>query len=102
MGKAIKQISVLILVLSLYVVWVNSSFIGIAFFNNYICISGECQDSSDFFEYFDAFCSEDDVYMYDSKVQLNIFITEKERARVFTGNFDDNYLNNIWQPPKLS
>lgn len=102
MGKAKKQMSVLTLVLSLYFGWVNCSFVGIAFFNNYLCISDECQDSPDFFKYFDAFCSEDDVIKYDSKFQLNIFSTEKGKATVFTVNFDDNYLNNIWQPPKLS
>jgi hypothetical protein len=102
MRKALKQISVLTLVLSLYVCWVNSSFAGIAFFNNSLCISGECQDSSDFFENFNAFCSEDDVFKFDSKVQLNIFIQEKRKATLFTVNLDDNYQNNIWQPPKLS
>jgi hypothetical protein len=102
MGKVIKQISVLTLALSLNLGWVNSSFTEIAFFKNFICKTGECQDSSDFFEYFNAFCIEDDVFMYDSKVQSNIFTTEKEKVSVFTGNFDDSYLNNIWQPPKFS
>ena len=102
MGKAIKQIAVLTLVLSLNLVWVNSSFADIAFVKNYLCKSGECQDSSDFFEYFHEFCIEDDVFMYDSKVQSNIFTTEKEKVPFFASNFDDNYLNNIWQPPKLS
>jgi hypothetical protein len=102
MGKAIKQISILTLVLSLNLVWVNSSFADIAFFNNQLCISGECQDSSDFLEYCHTFCSEDDVSMCYSKVQSNIFTTEKEKVPAFTGNFDNNYLNNIWQPPKLS
>jgi hypothetical protein len=102
MRKAIKQLSVLTLVLSLYVFWVNSSFAGIAFFNNCLCISDDCQDSSDFFEYFDTFCSEDDVFKYDSKVQLNTFIQEKGKATLFTASLDDNYQNNIWQPPKLS
>jgi hypothetical protein len=102
MRKAINQIGVLTLVLSLNLVWVNSSFADIDFVKNYSWESGECQNSSDFFEYFHGFCLEDDVFMYDSKVQSNIFTTKKEKVPLLAGNFDDNYLNNIWQPPKLS
>ena len=102
MGKAIKQISVLILVLSLYVVWVNSSFIGIAFFNNYLCISGECQDSSDTFECFHSFCCEDDVFMTDLKIKSNLFDAMNDKVPGLNDNFRNNYSNNIWQPPKFS
>ena len=101
MEKAIKQISVLTLVLSLNLGWINSSFADNAFFKKYLCESGECQDFSDFFEYSHTFCIEDDVFMYTSKVQSNIFTTENEKVPIFTGNFDYNYLNDIWQPPKL-
>jgi hypothetical protein len=100
MKRAIKQISLLILALSLNLVWANSSFDDIAFFQNHISIFNECSDSSVPFECFHSICCEDDVFMYDSKVKSNESDTENDRVPGINDNFRNGYLNTIWQPPK--
>jgi hypothetical protein len=100
MKKAIQQISLLILALSLNLVWANSSFDDIASFQNHITACSECSDSSDPFEYFHSICCEDDVFMNDSKVKSNVSDTENDRVPGLNDNFRNGYLNTIWQPPK--
>jgi hypothetical protein len=102
MKKAIKQISLLILTLSLNLVWANSSFDDIAYFQNHISTCSQCSDSSDPFECFHSICCEDDVLMNDSKVKSNIFNLVNDNVLVLNDNFRNDYLNNIWQPPKFS
>jgi len=101
MKKAIKQISFLILALSLNLVWASSSFNDIAFSQNHISTCNECSDSSDPFECFHSICCEDDVFMNDSKVKSNIFNVMNDKVSVLNDNFRNGYLNNIWQPPKF-
>ena len=100
MKKAIQQISLLILALSLTLIWADSSFDDIASFQNYITASSECSDSSDTFEYFSSVCCEDDVFMYDSKVKSNVSGTENDIVPGLNDNFRNGYLNTVWQPPK--
>jgi hypothetical protein len=101
MKKAIKQISFLILALSLNLVWANSSFNDIASFQNHISTCNECSDSSDPFECFHSICCEDDVFMNDSKVKSGIFNVMNDKVSVLNDNFRNGYVNNIWQPPKF-
>jgi hypothetical protein len=101
MKKAIKQISFLIMVLSLNLVWANSSFDDIAFSKNHINTCSECSDSSDTFEYFSSICCEDDIFMNDSKVKSNIFDVRNDKFPFINDNFRNEYLNIVWQPPKF-
>jgi hypothetical protein len=102
MKKAIKQISFLILALSLNLVWTSNCFDDIAFFQNHISTCSECSDSSDPFEHIHSICCEDDVFMNDSKVKSNIFNVKNDKVPVLNDNFRNDYSNDIWQPPKFS
>jgi hypothetical protein len=101
MKKAIKQISFLIFALSLNLVWASSSFDEVAFFQNHLSICSECSDSSDTFECFHTFCCEDDVFMTDSKIKSNLFDAMNDEVPGLTGISQNDYSNNIWQPPKF-
>lgn len=102
MKKAIKQISFLILALSLNLVWAGSSFDDVAFFQNHISICSECSDSSGTFECFHSFCCEDDVFMTDSMIKSNLFDAMNYKVQGLNDNFRNDFSNNIWQPPKSS
>jgi hypothetical protein len=100
--KAIKQITVMLLALCLNLVWANSIFDDIVFFQHQISNCSECPDTSDPGNYSHSISCEDDVFIHDSLVKSNIFGVTTENAPVLTDNFRNLYLNNIWQPPKIS
>ncbi len=102
MKEAIKQISLLILALSLNLVWANSSFNDIAFFQIHLSACSEYSDSSDLLEYSHSICCEDDVFMDNAKVKSDIFNIRNDIVSVLIVNFQNDYLNNVWQPPKFS
>jgi hypothetical protein len=102
MRKAMKQISFLILALSLNLVWTVGSFNDIVFFHNQLSICSECPDTSDPLECFHSFCCEDDVFMNDPKVKSKIFNVRNDIVPVLKADFRNDYLDNIWQPPKFS
>jgi hypothetical protein len=99
MKKTLKQISFLILALSINLVWANR-FEDIVFFQNHASTWTESSDSTDPFEYFHSICCEDDVFMNDPKVKSNIFIVRNDLVPALKVDFLNDYLDNIWQPPK--
>jgi hypothetical protein len=89
MKKTLKQISFLILALSINLVWANRSFEDIVFFQNHASTWTESSDSTDPFEYFHSICCEDDVFM-----------VRNDLVPALKVDFLNDYLDNIWQPPK--
>jgi len=102
MGKAAKQISHLILILSLNLVWTVSVFSDSYFSGNQLIICSECSDLSEPLEYIDSICCEDDFSMNDLKVRSNIYYVSSEMVSILKCNFLNGYLNKVWQPPKFS
>jgi hypothetical protein len=102
MKEPIKQISLLILALSLNLVWANSSFDEMAFFQNHPGICNECSDTSDPAEYIHLSFCEDDVFMNDSKVKSNLFSIGYDLVPFLEVSFSNDFLNEVWQPPKFS
>jgi hypothetical protein len=97
MKEPIKQISLLILALSFNLVWANSSFDEMAFFQNHPGICNECSDTSDPAENIHLSFCEDDVFMNDSKVKSNYDLVSFLKV-----SFSNDFLNKVWQPPKFS
>jgi hypothetical protein len=102
MRRTAKQISFLIIAPILILVWLNSRFENSGLSQNNICSCGGCQDTSEPAVYFDSICCEDDVFMNDIIVKSDYDEIMNDKvllSKVFKIN---DYLNKIWQPPKLS
>jgi hypothetical protein len=90
------------LALSLNLVWADSSFEDIVFFQNHVSNCSQSSDSADPFEYFHSICCEDDVFMNDPKVKSNIFNVRNDLVPVLKVDILNDYSDNVWQPPKFS
>jgi hypothetical protein len=102
MKEAAKQISLLILALSFNLVWADSNFGKIAFFQNHPVICNEYSDTSNPVENFNLSSCEDDVFMNNLKVKANLFSISHDLVSFLKVSFRSDYLSNIWQPPNLA
>jgi hypothetical protein len=91
----------MIFALMLNLVWANSRFDEVAFFQNIISACSDCQDTSDPFDYLHSICCEDDVYSNDSIVKSKRVDVMNDNLHPLKDNFQNEYLSKIWQPPKF-
>jgi hypothetical protein len=102
MKEAVKQISLLILALSFNLVWADSNFSEMAFFQNHTVICNECSDTSNPVENFHLSSCEDYVFINNLKIKSNLFSISIDLVPFIKVSFRNDYLSNVWQPPKFS
>ena len=102
MKKALKQICLLFVSLSLTMTLVNSGVIDNFLCLNNICSHIECSDIATQSEHSHTACYGDDVLLNDSKIKSNKFIGSIDLVFTLRVDFKNSYLTSIWQPPKIS
>jgi hypothetical protein len=101
MKSAPKQISFMIFVLIINLIWANSSFDKAAFIQYFSCNCNECQDSSDPSASFPSIYCEDDVCVNHHIVKSNRIEMMNDKVLLSKVIIPEDYLNKIWQPPKF-
>jgi hypothetical protein len=102
MNKALKKTYFLFLALSLTLIFADGDFIDNTFSHNHIITLSECSNISNRFEHSSSVSFEDDVFMNDSTVKSNKFLTCIGLVPILKFNFKNSFIANIWQPPKFS
>jgi hypothetical protein len=102
MKKALKQAYLLLVALSLTLILADCDFIDNAFSHNHIITLSECPGTSNCFGHSHSVCFDDDVFINDSKVKSDKFLTCIGLIPILKFNFKNSFITNIWQPPKFS
>jgi hypothetical protein len=102
MKKALKQAYLLLVAFSLTLILADCDFIDNAFSHNPIITLSECPGTSNCFGHSHSVCFDDDVFITDSKVKSDKFLTCIGLIPILKFNFKNSFITNIWQPPKFS
>jgi hypothetical protein len=102
MNELIKHAFLLILVVSLNLVWINSSFDDNVDFGIHATVPAESSDASGTSEYLHSFYCEDDIFITNSKVKTDPIYLRNDLVPVYKVSTLNEYQNNVWQPPKFS
>jgi hypothetical protein len=101
MRIALKK-SYLFLAFSLTLILADYDFIDNTFSHNHIITLNEYSNTSNHIEHSHSFYFEDDIFMKESIMKSNKFLTSNSLIPILKFYFTNSFIDNIWQPPRFS